>query len=156
MCLYLGSWDENIFVDLSLFVSLYNTNFMTKLKFYDFFKNWKRKIICWQYKFFFNLQNHPTFHGEERLVNLERRRECLVGLSILIFYACNHLLCSCWQRLNCSHSTGLIDQIDHNYIAALTDNLYLRNDWQWLYVAIGKFTKNSSTTLLFAKSLMFY
>ena len=32
---------------------------------------------------FFNLQNHPTFHSEERLVNLVRRRECSVGLSIL-------------------------------------------------------------------------
>ena len=32
----------NISVDLSLFVSLYNTNFMNKLKFNDFFKT---KII---------------------------------------------------------------------------------------------------------------
>ena len=32
---------------------------------------------------FFNLQNHPPFHSEERLVNLVKGRECLVGLSIL-------------------------------------------------------------------------
>ena len=36
---------------------------------------------------FYNLQNHPIFHSEERLVNLARRRECLVGLSILLVYA---------------------------------------------------------------------
>ena len=35
---------------------------------------------------FFNLQNHPTFHSEERLVNLVRGRECFVGLSILLVY----------------------------------------------------------------------
>ena len=31
-----------------------------------------------------NLKNYPTFHWEERLVNLGRGRECLVGLSILL------------------------------------------------------------------------
>ena len=36
---------------------------------------------------FFNLQNHPTFHSEERLVNLVRGRECFVGLSILLVFA---------------------------------------------------------------------
>ena len=34
-----------------------------------------------------NLQNNSTFHSEESLVNLERGRECFVGLSILLFYA---------------------------------------------------------------------
>ena len=34
---------------------------------------------------FYNLQNHPIFHSEERLVNLARRRECLVGLSLLLY-----------------------------------------------------------------------
>ena len=33
----------------------------------------------------FTQQNHPTFHSEERLINLERGRECLVGLSILFY-----------------------------------------------------------------------
>ena len=33
---------------------------------------------------FYNLQNHPTFHSEQRVVNLERRRECFVGLSVLL------------------------------------------------------------------------
>ena len=37
-------------------------------------------------QFFFNLQNRPTFHSEERLVNLFRRRECFVGLSTLFVY----------------------------------------------------------------------
>ena len=31
---------------------------------------------------FYNLQNHPTFHSEEKLAKLVRRRECFVGLSI--------------------------------------------------------------------------
>ena len=34
-------------------------------------------------RIFFNLQNYPIFHSEERLVILERGRECFVGLSIL-------------------------------------------------------------------------
>ena len=29
---------------------------------------------------FFNLQNGPTLHSEERLVNIVRGRECFVGL----------------------------------------------------------------------------
>ena len=33
-------------------------------------------------RIFYNLQNPPTFHSEERLVNLARGRECFVGLSI--------------------------------------------------------------------------
>ena len=36
---------------------------------------------------FFNLQTHPTFHSEEKLVNLERGRVCFVGLSILLVSA---------------------------------------------------------------------
>ena len=36
---------------------------------------------------FYNLRtNHPTFHSEDRLVNFVRRRECFVGLSILLVY----------------------------------------------------------------------
>ena len=38
-------------------------------------------------KTFFNLQIHPTFHSEEKLVNLERGRVCFVGLSILLVSA---------------------------------------------------------------------
>ena len=34
----------------------------------------------------YNLQNHPTCHQEERLVSLVRRRECFVGLSLLLVY----------------------------------------------------------------------
>ena len=36
---------------------------------------------------FFNLQNHPTFHSKERLVDLVRGRECFVGLSVFFVYA---------------------------------------------------------------------
>ena len=52
-----------ISVDLSLFVLLYNTNFIHKLKFNDL------KIINYlTLQIFENLQNNPTFHSEERLV----------------------------------------------------------------------------------------
>ena len=37
-------------------------------------------------QFFSNLKIHPTFHSEERLVNLVRRREFFAGLSILLVY----------------------------------------------------------------------
>ena len=33
---------------------------------------------------FLNLQNHPTFHSEERLVYLVNRRECSAGLHVSI------------------------------------------------------------------------
>ena len=59
--------------DLSLFVLLYNMNFMSKLKFKDFFFKWKPKIIHWLYNFFQSTRtNHPTFHSDKRLVNSER------------------------------------------------------------------------------------
>ena len=35
---------------------------------------------------FYNLQNHPTFHAEKRLVNLQRGSECCAGLSLLLVY----------------------------------------------------------------------
>ena len=44
----------------------------------------KSIYICRLYEFLFNLQNHPTFQSEERLVNLESGRECFIGLSILL------------------------------------------------------------------------
>ena len=46
---------------------------------------------------FYYIQNHPTFHSEEGLVNLVRERECFVSLSIL-FYGhpiyLPHVLCA--------------------------------------------------------------
>ena len=35
---------------------------------------------------FYNLQNHPILHSEERLVTLVRGGECFVGLSIFLVY----------------------------------------------------------------------
>ena len=32
-----------------------------------------------------NLQNHPIFHSEERLVNVVRGIECFVGLSTVCY-----------------------------------------------------------------------
>ena len=54
----------NISVNLSLFLLLYRRNM-------------------------YKLQNHPTFHSEKRLVNLERGREFFVGLSVLLVYVCH-------------------------------------------------------------------
>ena len=76
----------NISVDLPLFVLLYNTNFMNKLKFNKFLKYYKRKIINCLYTFSLIFKTTPTFHSEERLVNLVRGRECFAGLSILLVY----------------------------------------------------------------------
>ena len=70
----------NVSVDLSSFVLLYNKNFMNELKFND-----KNNSLTVQ--IFFNLQNHPTFHSKERLVDLVRGRECFVGLSVFFVYA---------------------------------------------------------------------
>ena len=61
---------------MSLIVLFYDTNFMNTLKLCDFFKT----------SIFYILLNHPTFHSEERLVNLVKGRECFVGLSILLVY----------------------------------------------------------------------
>ena len=41
---------------------------------------------------FFNQQSHPIFHSEQRLVNLVRRIEWSVGLSILLVYGATVLL----------------------------------------------------------------
>ena len=75
---------ENISVDLSLFVLLYNANFMNKLKFYDLKKKANNNSLT--VHIIFNLQNHPTFRLEERLVKLARGRECFAGLSVLLVY----------------------------------------------------------------------
>ena len=45
----------------------------------------KNKKNSFTVQMFCNLLNHPTFHSEERLVNLPRGRECFVGLSLLLF-----------------------------------------------------------------------
>ena len=53
---------------------------MKKLNFNDL-KKTNNKNYFLTVQFFFNLQNHPTFLSEERLVNLVRGGECFVGLS---------------------------------------------------------------------------
>ena len=54
----------NIFVDLSLFVLLYNSNIMNKIKFTDFVKNKKQKhIIVLYVQIFDNL----AFYDERNL-----------------------------------------------------------------------------------------
>ena len=71
----------HISVDLSLLGLLNNTNFINNLKFNDFLKT-KNQNNSLTVQIFINLQNHPTFHSEERLVILVSGRECFVGLSI--------------------------------------------------------------------------
>ena len=75
-----------ISVDLSLFVLLYNSNFMNSLKFNDINKKFKTTNNTLTVQIFYYQQNHPTFHLEERLVNSARGRECFVGLSKLLVY----------------------------------------------------------------------
>ena len=85
-----------ISVDLSLFVLLYNANFINKLKFNDFFWKLKQFIDC---KKMFSLQNQPTFHSEERLVNLcinpNPPSPCLVSYMM-------HTMVYTWRDRGCS------------------------------------------------------
>ena len=69
------------FCRLSLFDLLYDTNFLNKLQFNDFLKiNIKNNLFC-TVQIVLNLENPPIFRSGERLVKLERGRECFVGLS---------------------------------------------------------------------------
>ena len=67
---------------------MYITKSLQKNNFNDFYV--KKKILIVQ--IFYNLQDSPTFLSEERLVNLVRRSECFVGLSIffLVVYGGAH------------------------------------------------------------------
>ena len=58
---------------------------MKKLKF-NYFLIIKTKNNALTLNTFCNLQNYPTFHIEDRLVNIFRRRECIVGPSILLVF----------------------------------------------------------------------
>ena len=49
------------------------------------FLNIKTKVTTWTVQIHYNLQNHPFFNSEERLVNLVRSRERFVGLSISLW-----------------------------------------------------------------------
>ena len=65
--LVLRSRGGNNSVDLSLFVLLYNTNLINKLKF-NIYKETKTKNYSLTVQIFINLENHPTFHSEERSI----------------------------------------------------------------------------------------
>ena len=52
----------------------------------------KLQIIFWLHKFVSNLQNHPTFHSQERLLILVRGRECSAS-----FY---HGQATCYKSIN--------------------------------------------------------
>ena len=84
-----------ISIDLSLLVSLHN-NKLHKQTSIQWFKKLKTTNNLLTLQIFFNLQNHPTFHSKERLVNFERVRDCLVGLSILLVYEGPFLVQRCW------------------------------------------------------------
>ena len=70
-------------VDLSLFVLHYNTNLMNKLKLNDFLKTTSKNNSL-TVQILVHLQNHPTFHSEERLVNLHSERKRVLCWSISI------------------------------------------------------------------------
>ena len=76
----------NISVELSQFVLFFKQTSWTNVN-SMIFKKLKTKQKPLTVQLFFNLQNHPTFHSEERLVHLERGREGCIGLSILLVYA---------------------------------------------------------------------
>ena len=76
---------------------------MNKLTFNDL-KKVKTKDYTWTVQIFYNLQNHPTFHSEERLVNLARGRGGLCySIYILLVYAVNPLQCTALHSTQCSH-----------------------------------------------------
>ena len=86
MCAYtsLRRRGGNISVDFSLFVLLYETNFKNKHKLKDFI-NIKNTGNSLNVHMFFNLQNPPTVHSEEKVAQLTvRGRACFVDLSILL------------------------------------------------------------------------
>ena len=56
------------------------------------FKNLGQKSNFLNVHIFYNLQNHPIFHSEERLVNFVRGRECFVSLSTLLVNALQGLV----------------------------------------------------------------
>ena len=56
---------------------------MNKRKFNEFFRI-KTKNNSMTAQTYFNLQYHPTFHSEERLVNVVRGREC--ALLVYLYY----------------------------------------------------------------------
>ena len=47
---------------------------------------------------FFSLQNHPTFHSEEQLVNLARGRECFVANCWSIYIISYYLFLQCTEQ----------------------------------------------------------
>ena len=70
----------HIFVDLSLYVLLYNTNFKNKLKFYDN----KNSLTV---HIFFNLQNQPHFPPQGKVSQLRKRKSVLCwSIYILLVY----------------------------------------------------------------------
>ena len=74
-------WGGNISVNLTLFVLLYNTNFMNKLRFNEFLR--KKFIDCTNV---LQSTKSPSFlYLEERLFNLVRARERFSGLSTVYY-----------------------------------------------------------------------
>ena len=59
------------------------TKYLVQTSWKMILKNYKQRntLIV---QIFYNLQNHPPFHSEGRLVNLARGWECFVGLSTSI------------------------------------------------------------------------
>ena len=94
---------------MSLVVLLCYTNFINKLKFNDYLKTQNQKyfIDC---TYFFNLQNHPTFYQEQRLVKLVRGREIPTFLVYLLYNL--HILLVYGYFLVFSNSVRLEQNVD--------------------------------------------
>ena len=73
----LGRRGGNISEDLFVFVC-----FTLKYKLHESIQIYIYRL----YEFLFNLQNHPTFQSEERLVNIVSLRECFIGLSTVYYW----------------------------------------------------------------------
>ena len=95
-------------VDLSLSVLFYITKFMIKFKFSDL----KNKIKIQQNTVYinYNPQSHPTFHSEERLVSLLRKRESFVGLTIDKITSLSGRIEPMDELIYCSHRTVYTNQ----------------------------------------------
>ena len=78
---------------------------MNKLKFNDIFQiknKYNYTIVYLDCTVLYNLRNRPTFHAEERLVNLARGRECFVDLSTYVILYCILSLCQVTGALQTS------------------------------------------------------
>ena len=80
---------------------------------------------------FFNLQKHPTFHSEERLVNFVRGRESFVSLSILhISLCCQFRLEPTWLTWGSASSLTLQKGQPFYVLMSFEVIVFVYTNWQ--------------------------